>query len=62
MVSGRAQVTIGIFIPHSLQAASYRFRYEYMLNTFTLATQTHSLARYSKRTIQLLEAVSFNFH
>ena len=62
MVSGRAQVTLGIFIPYPLQAAGYRFRFEYMLYTFTLATQTHSLARYSKRTMQPLEAASFYLH
>lgn len=61
-VSGRTQVTKGIFIPHPSLLAGNRFRYEFMLDTFTLATQMHSLARYSKRTIQLLRAVSFNIH
>jgi hypothetical protein len=46
-------VTKGTFIPRFSQAASNRFRFD-----FRLATQLQSLARYSKRTIELLRALS----
>ena len=61
-VSGHTLMTKGIFIPLSSQAARYWFPFGYVLYRLTLATKINSLARYSKRTIQLLRAVSHHDH
>ena len=61
-VSGSTPVTHGTFIPRPSLRAGYRFRYGCIWNRFTLATEAHSLARYSKRTIQLRGAVSLYLH
>lgn len=61
-VSGHILVTQGIFIPLSSQAARHWFPYGCVLYGLTLATKINSLARYSKRTIQLRRAVSHHDH
>ena len=53
---------LGIFIPSILHAAQICFRSDYISQIFSLATQINSLIRYSKRTIQLLKAVSYFHH
>lgn len=61
-VSGSIQVTKGRLVPLPSLPAGYRFRYECVLDTLILATQIHSLVRYSKRTMQLLKAASYYNH
>ena len=53
---------LGIFIPSISLLAQICFRSDYLSKTVSLATQINSLIRYSKRTIQLLRAVSYYNH
>ena len=55
-------MTLDIFISESSLRAISWFPFGCGVKHLTLATQTNSLARYSKRTIQLLRAVSLYTH